>query len=662
MLRLFFVMFAAGLVMAGLVHAQEQPADTVPANSQSTAAGAPQLTKEDLQAWLDGFVPYALQRNDIAGAVVVIVKDRKVLLEKGYGYADVARRKPMDPEHTIVGVGSVSKTFTWTAVMQLVEQGKIDLDRDINAYLDFRIPAAFGAPITMRNLMTHTAGFEERIKTWHLPGAAPRSLHDYLTQVPPPTRIYPPGKVPAYSNYGATVAGYIVQRVSGELFPDYIADHILKPLGMEHSTFWPLPKNLQPDLAKYYGLASSDTPLPPEANDDEPVGEPAGDLEATASDVSHYMLAHLQQGRYGSFQMVSAETEARMEAPAFVPIPGAPATTLGFFRDDYNGHRIIAHDGDTSGFHTDMQMLVDDHIGFFTCVNSDGVGGLLPAGSIMRVALFHEFMNRYFPADAEAETATVTTAKEDARNVAGEYEMSRRPSGTFMKVLYLAARIHIRANDDGTIETPALFNLDGNGPQKWREVGPYVWQEADGRGRLAMSVKDGRVTAWAPEYVGGFVCEPIGLLWSATLNVPLFLYAVVVLIIVVLLWPVAALVRKHYGRALDLPAAEKQARLFALLGALAGVLFVGGWIALIVGASGSLSGLHIGLDPWIRLIQLIGLLCVGEAVAALWNVWLAFKGARSAWAKVGSVILALAMLELVWFSFAFSLISVSLNY
>ncbi|MGB7284735.1 MAG: serine hydrolase, partial [Candidatus Acidiferrum sp.] len=102
MLRLFFVMFAAGLVMAGLVHAQEQPADTVPANSQSTAAGAPQLTKEDLQAWLDGFVPYALQRNDIAGAVVVIVKDRKVLLEKGYGYADVARRKPMDPEHTIV--------------------------------------------------------------------------------------------------------------------------------------------------------------------------------------------------------------------------------------------------------------------------------------------------------------------------------------------------------------------------------------------------------------------------------------------------------------------------------------------------------------------------------------------------------------------------------
>jgi CubicO group peptidase (beta-lactamase class C family) len=113
-----------------------------------TERSAAQLTQRDLEAWLDGFVPYALQEADIAGAVIVVVKNGHVFLRKGYGYADMAQRLPMDPDRTIVGVGSVSKLFVWTAVMQLVERGKLDLDRDVNAYLDFRIPPTFEKPIT----------------------------------------------------------------------------------------------------------------------------------------------------------------------------------------------------------------------------------------------------------------------------------------------------------------------------------------------------------------------------------------------------------------------------------------------------------------------------------------------------------------------------------
>ncbi len=128
---------------------------------ESPAVGIRPLTKADLEPWLDGFLPYALQRSDVAGAVVVVVKDGAILLEKGYGYADVAERKPVDPERTLFRAGSVSKLFTWTAVMQLVEQGKLALDTDINTYLDFKIPPREGKPITLRNLMTHTPGFDE---------------------------------------------------------------------------------------------------------------------------------------------------------------------------------------------------------------------------------------------------------------------------------------------------------------------------------------------------------------------------------------------------------------------------------------------------------------------------------------------------------------------
>src|SRR5947208_15260438 len=145
------------------------PTTVPPTGAPETGAKIPQvparaahaLTKEDVEAWLDGFTPYALQRADVAGAVVVVVKDGQVLLAKGYGYADVAARKPVDPERTLFRAGSVSKLFTWTAVMQLVEQGKLDLDADINGYLDFKIPPRNGKPITLRNLMTHTPGFDE---------------------------------------------------------------------------------------------------------------------------------------------------------------------------------------------------------------------------------------------------------------------------------------------------------------------------------------------------------------------------------------------------------------------------------------------------------------------------------------------------------------------
>jgi CubicO group peptidase (beta-lactamase class C family) len=194
-----------------------------PAATPSPATPTHPLEKADLEAWLDGFVPYALKNGDIAGAVVAVVKDGHVLVEKGYGDADVARKIPMDPEHTLVRIGSTSKLFTWTAVMQLVEQHKLDLDRDINDYLDFKVASKTGAPITLRDLMNHRAGFEEGLKdVLAVDPHALQTTEQYLKTHPRPM-LFAPGEVPAYSNYGAALAGYIVQRVSGERFEDYVA-------------------------------------------------------------------------------------------------------------------------------------------------------------------------------------------------------------------------------------------------------------------------------------------------------------------------------------------------------------------------------------------------------------------------------------------------------
>ncbi len=299
---------------------------------------SPQLTPADLAAWLDGYMPYAIKTGDIAGAVVVIVKDGQVLAERGYGYADVAKRTPVDPQRTLFRPGSVSKLVTWTAVMQLVEQGKLDLDRDVNAYLDFKIPPRDGKPVTLRNIMTHTGGFEEAVKNiMFYDPAKLDSLGNYL-KAWTPARIFAPGTTPAYSNYATALAGYIVERVSGQSFDDYVDRNIFAPLGMDHSTFrQPLPKRLAATMSKGYTLGSD------EASKYEIVGPaPAGSLASTGADMARFMIAHLEQGELDGKRILQPDTDphdARFPADAAA---AAQSHAVGFLRDQYQrprGHR-----------------------------------------------------------------------------------------------------------------------------------------------------------------------------------------------------------------------------------------------------------------------------------------------------------------------------------
>jgi CubicO group peptidase (beta-lactamase class C family) len=633
----------------GLALAAALAAVPAAAGAQSTRP----LDRADLEAWLDGVVPVALDRADIAGLAVVVVRDGRVLLEKGYGFADLARRLPIDPERTVFPVASVSKTFAWTAVMQLVQRGRLDLDRDIAPELGFQLAAAFGRPITLRQLMTHTAGFEERIRSTIRPGEPPRSLRAYLETIPSPDRIYPPGTVQAYSNYGADLAGYIVERASGEPFPEYVRRHILLPAGMTRTTFVrPVPSDLAADLAAGYDTRSAAVPLPPSANPEEIAGGPAGDLVATPADIGRYMLAHLGRGEWAG-RLLDSATAERMHAGAFTPVPGGHATALGFFSADRNGHRVIGHDGDATGYHADMQLLIDDGVGFFTVVNSDGSGGLIGASYGLRVRLFHQFMDRYFPGPPEPDEPTLSTARDHARLVAGEYEMSRRPDGDFMRALYLAARIRIRALDDGTIETPALLNFEQGRPGRWREVAPFSWRSVDGPERLDMKVENGRVVTWLPRDLSTFQLLPVPAWRSARINLPLLVGSAVVLLLASLGWLVATVQRRRAW-----PAPGKAVRIAGSIG----LLYLGCWAALLLAVAAGITGFDPRLDPWIRAVQLVGLGTVAAAVVSLWATAKLVTRPAPTGIRLFAIAITLALADVVWFSFVFTLISPRLNY
>ena len=280
MIGLILFSMVGGQVPTSPSNANQEGAVQAPADKPPVAGFA--MTAPDVEAFLDGILPQQLERENIAGATVAVVKDGKLLFSKGYGYSDVASKKPVLPDATLFRPGSISKLFTWTAVMQMYEQGKLDLDADVNQYLDFKIPDGFGAPITLKHIMTHTAGFEEQVKDLFSVGNVTPNLGEYLkTHIP--DRIYPPGTTPAYSNYATALAGYIVERVSGQPFSDYVAEHIFKPLQMNRSTFvQPLPSEMVPNMSSGYKLASDSEPVPFEVV----VPFPAGSLSSTAADMS----------------------------------------------------------------------------------------------------------------------------------------------------------------------------------------------------------------------------------------------------------------------------------------------------------------------------------------------------------------------------------------
>jgi CubicO group peptidase (beta-lactamase class C family) len=617
---------------------------TIAASIGSAAWASPELTQSDADAWLDGFMPYTLESNDIAGAVVVIVKDGQVLTQRGFGYADVASRKRVDAATTMFRAGSISKLFTWTAVMQLVEQGKIDLDADVNQYLDFKIPPYQNKPITVRNLMTHTPGFEEAAKGGiRFSGQVP-PLNEVLKGMLP-ARVYAPGSTPAYSNYGAGVASYIVERVSGMPFEDYIERNIFVPLNMTHSSFrQPLPAQLASFMSQGYPKAS-EPPKPYEL-----ISIPgAGSVAVSGADMAKFMIAHLNQGA----GLLKPETALLMHDPSHETLPGTNHMALGFYEMQLNASSAIGHGGDLNFFHSDMWIYPTKNVGLFVSMNSAGEHSATEA---IRIALFEKFGDRYFPAANTADPVELPTAKDHARMLAGSYISSRGFFTNFIDVLNLVGQVKIGVDKDGRPSVPAIL---GGEPKKWIEIAPFVWQDAYGHGRLGARVENGRVVRWSFNPVSPFmVWDRAPWYRDAAWLMPLFVTALIIIALTALSWPVGAISRRRFGVAMALRGPDLKSYRWVRGFSWLMLAALGGWVCLFLSFDSDRN-----LDGAIWLLEIAGTLgFVGVCGAALWNlqrVWLTNRG----WfAKLWSVLLVLAALSTLWVTLSFHLISFGAHY
>jgi CubicO group peptidase (beta-lactamase class C family) len=447
--------FAAGLYFAAAsaVLAQHAP---FPA----------EMTSDDLGRLFDEHATREMKEADLAGAAIVVVKDGAVLFARGYGYADVGNKVPVSPTHTLFRIASVSKVVAYTAVMQLVEQGKIDLDADIAGYVDFPIPAAFGKPITMRHLMSHTAGFDDTIQGRWVKQGQLGPLRDYLVQHLP-ARLFAPGTVPAYSSYSSALAGYIVERVSGEPFATYIEKHVFVPLGMGHSSFaQPLPGHLAPMLTKGYRTAS-ERPGP----FDIAQAAPATSMSSSAMDMARFMLAHLGASTGAGKPMLKPETLASMHSVQFRHHPAGPGIALGLFEMDGAGTRLIGHPGDIPNFHSGMYLFPQQRIGLYIVQNTE-------AGASMRNTLLKVFAARYFAPPAQVAAAPLAVTAGGPHDLSGSYRMSWRFDGSPLSLKSLLVdQAVVRMVKPGTLVIDGHVGPDGN-PVAWQQIDAGVWQSA----------------------------------------------------------------------------------------------------------------------------------------------------------------------------------------
>jgi len=475
------------LLAAPVAMAQVTPPKPAPPGAEPATPTAHSLEAADLEAFFDGIVPLQLERNDIAGATVLVMKDGQTLLRKGYGYVDVDHKTPVDPEVSAFRLASISKLFTWVSVMQLVEQHKLDLDVDVNTYLDFQIRPAFDKPITLRNLMTHTAGFEEVVRELLFTNPKDKvSLRQFLIDNQP-NRLFPPGVIPGYSNYGVGLGGYIVERVSSQPFEQYVRDHIFTPLGMTHSGFEePLPAQLEPSNG-YRGT------------DKKPVGfeiflpAPAGGVSSSAADMGRFALALLNGGELNGHRILQPETLAAMWTPQFRASAALPPICMGFYETWRNGLHFIGHDGDLLAFHSRFLLQPQKKLVLFVSYNSRG------SESKVRSEILRLFADRYFPSTDKP--AFITLSPNEAKEYAGTYIPTRRADSTKLALFSLGQSV-VGVDKDGVLTVDTSKDPRGH-TNKWKPIGKDLWQQINDQSKLFF-IRDasGRIVRAAGDFAG----------------------------------------------------------------------------------------------------------------------------------------------------------------
>lgn len=465
----WLVLLAAGLTgSAAAQRAGSADGQTRQTGLDGAEARSGPTSAAEVETFLDGLIAEQLEHYAIPGAVVAVVKDDEILFARGYGIADASADHEVSAERTLFPIGSMSALFTWSAVMQLVEAGTLDLHADVNTYLSEPIiPATFPEPVTLAHLLTHTAGFEDRLSnlfSFRQEELIP--LETFITEERP-RRVYPPGEVVAYSNYGAALAGYIVQDVSGQAYEEYIAEHILEPLAMEQtSAQQPLPASLVEDLAQGHVEGTSGELY---LLDEYSRATPASGVSTTATDLAHFLIAHLQDGRYRSHRLMEPETARTMHEQHYTSDQRIAGLTYGFMEWDRNNQHILWYPGATATFMSLCMLLPEHDTGVFVAYNSSD-------GNQARWDFREAFLDHYYPVPEPTELQPADHALEQANHFTGSYRQGRWNYHTVDRLIYALSRMEqVQATSDGTL----LFK-----GSEWVEVSPLVFRERNGPATL----------------------------------------------------------------------------------------------------------------------------------------------------------------------------------
>lgn len=441
-------------------------------------------SKEDVPNFVDKQMEKDLKKYNIPGAVISIVKDDNILYSNGYGMADISKNKKVDAENSMFRIASTTKLFTWTAVMQLVEEGKIDLDTDINTYLTtFKIPDTFDKPITMRDLMTHTAGFEEggvgyqiTTDTKRLNTTIAETLEKHAL-----ARVRPAGEKSAYSNYGATLAGLVVEEVSGLSYADYIQKNIFNTLDMKNASMMePLPEKYAKN--KVIGYNYENNKFVPGIPTYEGGFSPAGAGTVSANDMAKFMMAHLNNGTTHGKQLLEKKTVDTMHQTAFRFDKRLPGSALGFQEGEINGKKTLSHAGADTMFITDLYLVPEENIGIFLSYSGGQADDALAS---MKQAFFDHF----FPVTEKENPKFIKSTKDELDNFTGSYKFTRRNYSHIDKFFSFLAEMKI------TQENGQLTIGQGEEKEYFKKIDTNLFQQVGGQQKLSFKTdKSGKAT------------------------------------------------------------------------------------------------------------------------------------------------------------------------
>ena len=442
------------------------------------AGSPPRSETVSLPEFIDALMQREMAKERIPGAAFVYVKDGRVVYMKGYGVANVESGAAVDPERTIWRIGSISKTFTATAVMQLVDRGKVQLESDVSRYVKrVPVPATYPLPITVADLLMHTSGLDEiRPGTQAPSSGAVLPLPDFLrTRL---VRVRPPGVITAYSTYGITVAGAIVEEVTQQPFEAALREAIWRPLGMERTNIT-VPPALSSDVAM--GYERSGETLAPQAWEWYHT-TPASSINSTAADMARYMIAHLDDEHSPLF---SAATSRAMHRQHITMHPRLPGVTLGFFEDFVGDLRVIEHGGNVAGFAAQMTLIPSARAGFFIVHHFEG--------GHLRDNVRHELLKYLFPA-ARVMTTPPPAPPSDFHERAATYTGRYIPMTGCSSCTPPTAPFILNVTSEGDVLV--IWN------RRWVEVDPLVFVPEDGGGTIVFRTDDQGRVAWM--FSGGF--------------------------------------------------------------------------------------------------------------------------------------------------------------